>query len=861
MPVTFPIMLDGSTAAATPTENNVVTRSGKNTKINALEYDNSMISLREAVNDLHDKKAAQADLEAVQADALLKLQAMTEAESMALAAVNRDRYVSGFIEWGNYNTTCDLIQNGLWAYTGTANSIFLGRDKTNVGGESKSNFPYVNMRGNVLYLKYINESGGYSNAILLPPAPATADILKRDDFVFLRMRHENVSDKDFAYPYGNSQSLVAIDPTTGLATVNGNFTGYNTYSLFGSWQSPGGLVGRGLVWSAMSDSNKKKFISEPKNNVYLSKDLEFKQVIYSTQVIPLIGSGHTLETAMAEAGYTQDSIDKGLWVSGDYYAIPICLVPRLNQGAYHYPLNTNGSRGWRSTVTPGVIRKWYLSDATKPTVVSDCFNFTADLNGASTYGGSIAEGYSGRPGDKLYDAIYESDVKDLRVSAHKITDFSRCRDREFQRLNNSEIRGWDTGKSISATSYTGVTTAIWQASGVWNVSLSPATGLSPKTRVLVKDGGNGWWVGVMLTAGTVQSINGQSWAGFDRSTSTSYTVRSTDEEHGAKSKTLLRCDIIGDPENYYRGYYDYLSSSGVQTFTSGDVVKVDEITINEYADVGHFYLCRYSGSTYDLAAVNYKNETNWEDLGTDREDSWFTNKIPGTPLLVGKNGENLIPDGTAKTFKLSRKANSAPVAIIYTADGGATYSNVVTSWVNSFWNSTTNSLEAAAINSAAAVLVFYLSEADPFEAANNANVLSRGDVWAGNFNQTKFISDLIGKVAVGTSNPIELRTPLKTWAMNGDKLLTVASGAPTHELLSLPATDPAVKVHDYLTSENGKAYLQLLFKEMIHNGTSWGDDGKFNVIDGVSTITDDNGNSVLIGQKRVELPYFIGDAE
>jgi len=756
----------------------IITRAAKGSELTHGEMDQNLTNLNEGI-------------ETAQADALLKLQAMTEAEIMARAAVNRDRYDgSGWIEWGNYNTTCDLIQNGLWAYTGTANSIFLGRDKTNVGGESKSNFPYVNMRGNILYLKYINEGGGYSNAILLPPAPATADILKRDDFVFLRMRHENVSDKDFAYPYGNSQSLVAIDPTTGLATVNGNFTGYNTYSLFGSWQSPGGLVGRGLVWSAMSDSNKKKFISEPKNNVYLSKDLEFKQVIYSTQVIPLIGSGHTLETAMAEAGYTQDSIDKGLWVSGDYYAIPICLVPRLNQGAYHYPLNTNGSRGWRSTVTPGVIRKWYLSDATKPTVVSDCFNFTADLNGASTYGGSIAEGYSGRPGDKLYDAIYESDVKDLRVSAHKITDFSRCRDREFQRLNNSEIRGWDTGKSISATSYTGVTTAIWQASGVWNVSLSPATALHPKARVLVKDGGNGWWVGVMLTAGTVQSINGQSWAGFDRSTSTNYTIRSIDEL-STPSKTPLQCDMIGDPENY--------------------------------------------------------------------PSSWFANKIPGYPLLVGENGESLKPDGTTREYKLSRKVKGNIYPVLISNDGGATWISSAT--LVSYFSTTSNSFSYS-LSTGSIYLVFYETEASPFETANNADVVSLGDVWAGNFNQTKFISDLIGKVAVGTTNPIELRTPLKTWAMNGDKFLTVSSGSPTHELLlSLPTTDPAAKVLYYLTRENGKAYLQLLFKEMIHNGTSWGDDGKFNVVDGVSMTTDDNGNTVLIGQKRIELPYFIGDAD
>ena len=41
----------------------------------------------------------------------------------------------------------------------------------------------------------------------------------------------------------------------------------------------------------------------------------------------------------------------------------------------------------------------------------------------------------------------------------------------------------------------------------------------------------------------------------------------------------------------------------------------------------------------------------------------------------------------------------------------------------------------------------------------------------------------------------------------------------------------------------------------------WGDDSKFNIVDNVSTTTDDNANTVLIGQKRIELPYFIEDKE
>jgi len=40
---------------------------------------------------------------------------------------------------------------------------------------------------------------------------------------------------------------------------------------------------------------------------------------------------------------------------------------------------------------------------------------------------------------------------------------------------------------------------------------------------------------------------------------------------------------------------------------------------------------------------------------------------------------------------------------------------------------------------------------------------------------------------------------------------------------------------------------------------TWGDNNKFEIVDNVSTTTDLNGEKVLIGQKRVALPYFITD--
>lgn len=83
-----------------------------------------------------------------------------------------------------------------------------------------------------------------------------------------------------------------------------------------------------------------------------------------------------------------------------------------------------------------------------------------------------------------------------------------------------------------------------------------------------------------------------------------------------------------------------------------------------------------------------------------------------------------------------------------------------------------------------------------------------------------------------------------------------------HQATTLTGAGPAVKVEVYLTRSNGKAILQLVFKEMKHNGTTWGDhDNTFNIVNNVSTTTDGNGQTILIGQKYAELPYFISAGE
>lgn len=113
------------------------------------------------------------------------------------------------------------------------------------------------------------------------------DAISRSDLVFLESWHEDVSEKNMVYPLGNVQYLGSnTDGLTGI--VNGAFTGFETYSLFGNWQTPSALIGKGYVWSNLTEAQKRVFIANPENNCYLDGD-KVIQVRYRVRVVQGVG--------------------------------------------------------------------------------------------------------------------------------------------------------------------------------------------------------------------------------------------------------------------------------------------------------------------------------------------------------------------------------------------------------------------------------------------------------------------------------------------------------------------------------------------------------------------------------------------
>jgi len=236
--------------------------------------------------------------------------------------------------------------------------------------------------------------------------------------VILETWHENIANKDFVHQRGSVQDRG--DAMSGLpALVEPTFNGFDTYSLLGTWQEPGEIVGKGYVWSNLTDEQKIIFASNPDNNIYkIGEDIY--QVKYRVRVIKGFGNDwvtatphYTHSYAMASQGlriavkgayalnadyydaanglplnrnkyidanssYNEYPIKvNGTYGSDDYndvykeQAIPLLLVQRKNIGCYHPSLNPDGSA--RIYYDGAACMHWEVPD-TLLTTVADCFN-------------------------------------------------------------------------------------------------------------------------------------------------------------------------------------------------------------------------------------------------------------------------------------------------------------------------------------------------------------------------------------------------------------------------------------------------------------------------------------------------------
>ena len=652
--------------------------------------------------------------------------------------------------------------------------------------------------------------GEFDNIAVYP-----ADAISRSDLVFPESYHEDIAEKGVGYPFGNVQYLGGnTDGLTGIA--NGAFTGFEQYSLFGNWQTPSALIGKGYVWSSLTESQKKAFISNPENNCYLDGDKTI-QVRYRVRVqlgedsnsmarATVQGKAVVPSTVLFTAPVT--TVDAGLYsnTSATYTytgtstnAISIATISRRNQGMYHNVYNPNGTK----LASDGL-------DCFRTTIsftnTMDCFD-PAKLLTASGYIGTV----SGRPDGLFYDQVHEGDVQDLRNSSNKVEDYNRLISREFNKLVAGTTRGKE-GEIESIKVASSSTTGLELITNNYIDFGSSVLGSVFVNKIQYPNLGNGAYIRFETSGKTYilkptlsdmrASASGRylyyvpiDSTGFTTETGTwslyfpTWTART-------KSNTLLHCDIIGNPTNY---------------------------------------------------------PTAWKESG-----------VFGTPLIVAEDGASLLPNGTLDTFKLSRKANATPLLCLRSTDNGATW----TSFTPTF-SIVTNAITLTDEPATNLVQVFYQTHTNMAVPTVKREVVEYGDVLSLNTGSSglgsHLVSTLIQKVStVSAGGAVISFSKFKNISFDNNRIQDnhLYYNPPIHEPANLFASStPALKVFPYLTRLNGKAYLNLVFKEMKYNGTSWGDSNTFDIVDNVSTRLDNNAQTVLVGQKTVELPYFIDVGE
>ena len=714
-----------------------------------------------------------------------------------------------------FGTNTDI---SIRAYTGTFVTL-LADKTTTVQGRHLLEFT-ATATSTMIHVMARNAIGKYCDFDNIAVYPA--DAISRSDLVFLESWHEDISEKNFVYPLGNVQYLGGnTDGLTGIA--NGEFTGFETYSLFGNWQTPSALIGKGYVWSNLTEAQKRAFISNPENNCYLDGD-KIIQVRYRVRVVQGWGDSNSwIHTTNLTANTDSDAvrvaslqyvIGKGKSTSilgdiygggsgGDYFYLygfgdsakdigtlsntstkttysgtsnhymPIALVHRRNQGMYHNVYNPNGTK----VASDGLD---CFSTAVSFTSISDCFD-PAKLLTASGYIGTV----SGRPDGLFYDEVHQSDITDLRNSSKKVEDYNRLIGREFNKLVARTTRGFEGEKytEITTQTTTGTVATVQVKYGTRYkrgdvIYIYDLTASSVKGRFVV--------ISISTNTLTVDTAFAKL--------ANSYMISGASSTR-TKSNTLLVCDVIGNPSNY--------------------------------------------------PAV------------------WKNNEVTFTTLHTAEDDTSLLPDGTRDTFKLSRDANATPLLCLRSTDNGATW----TSFTPTF-STTTNAITLTDEPAGNLVLVYYHTKTTMAVPTVNSEVLEIGEVLGTNgLANGALVSTLIGKVPTANTAPYSQRG----YGVNGYridmstfKFSTTSTELPVHSALSLAGGAigvPAVKVLPYLTRKNGKAYLNLVFKEMKHNGTSWGDDNKFNIVDNVSTTTDQNAQNILYGTKEVEINMFVGADE
>lgn len=769
---------------------------------------------------------------------------------------NEEFAASGFVHLGNHESGKEVskFKPGLYTSLTTPNKLLLGK-AGGVGG-SKVDNAVINAAGVLFYLPnefeikfpqapdgtvtYDKSNGEVKNHPDSATAfgyagidPANREVVtdRVDMWGFEPFLEEVSVAKPFIYNHG----IINDAPATidGIATSSSARP--DTY--YARFNGDTTSKGKGLNFFALSSANQKKVLSNPKHNLYYLDDGRLVQWRLRQRTIAGAGNGDwynvdsTLSSLMfrngrsfvvaqgsgdtvstfADSGAARyiapdnsanilgGKAEKGQFVpvtsapavNNECYFLVCGTVNRLNQGAYHPSFNPMGTNSiWHKDNSTDGKYPWYSTNAKQLTSKADSFKFGI-TNSSTAFVFSEHGNISSTISQRPDRRFYDAIYADGQGGV--------CRDMRYS------------------------------ANGVTPVDFDEAD-------LRVKNG---------------------TYRGFEEIVKTQ--VKVTPVQTVTPSSGL----VVSDPQAYEVGDSIHIVNPANEIVLSGKVVSVNSntgfigtnATYNREAVAYHVVITRKTSISVggSFMSLDIAGRPSSIIQTNDLKDGWYGHFITA------------IPDGTNKEFSLARKSLSY-VDAIYTLNNGSTWIETYNPPINEITNSFFNVMASNTV-----LVTYYQAFAKQTEFADNApvygGVVGVGKVRASSYNGT-IGGCLLGESLTGNINksanfstvgPDSYIHEIQGLAMNvqAGKLIGVNNINSVHSALSIAApqnNSPAYKALDYNVNINQQGFKQYAATELKHDSTDWGDDSKVTIVNGESTKTDLNGNTVKVVTHKMKEP-------
>ncbi len=521
-----------------------------------------------------------------------------------------------------------------------------------------------------------------------------------------------------------------------------------------------------------------------------------------------------------EHGYSK--IKTGLYKTSDTYALLLGRIARLNKGVYHPVFNQEGAR-W-PLATSSTIQYWYQDKAIKLTNFTDAFNISNSTDGTVGPGGymnsgDLKLGRSGRPDKKLYDAIYADDFTPLYYSAKNFINCYTLTTNSLNKIVNNNTFSAAEGlqNRVNGILASIVVESILNNKEIVVSGIEYTNTITPNQNIEVS--------GYIYSNSQLVSRIGYIFANRN--------LRIT---HGI--------EYLIQKNKYKIVFFERLKSEN-DTKAQINGIAIENLPVQkEFSYYGKTDAARPKFQMIDIIGA----QGAWPE-------EWKSHGLPGNYLDLSEEGQILIPDNNTKFYKASRKCLKL-YKVLSTRNNGQAWQELTNTWKAQL-ESPNNGITAKLFNDQV-IMIFYQTSANPFESTLRSTLINLTDGYFSNYFAkhlgSVLCSNLINKIPTATGNEPDFNFyfPMTKITINETGKMLQCSHAP----LEITRSVPGFKAISYLSVENSQLFLNICYKEIKVKNNVLGDDNLLIAYDKQTIETDLNGENVLVGTKRAELPFI-----